>query len=74
MKPVTSARADGRVRVATYDKYLRCIMFFVLALNGTIASFYSGRYEVLNEHMVGYLAGQYASQLGNSEVESFRHL
>ena len=47
------------------------MVFFVLTINGIVVSFYNGKYEVLNEHTVGFLAGQHASQLGNSEVRVF---
>ena len=46
-------------------------MFIVLTINASVLNFYDGNYEVLNEHMVGYLAGQHAPQLGNSEVRVF---
>ena len=78
MKPVSSARADGRVRVATFDvlcfscRYLRCTMFFVLAINGTVASFIKFLPRTIrSSERTGYLAGEHAAQLGKTEVRVF---
>ena len=56
---------------ATFEKYAACFLAFVLAVNETILAFFKGNFDALNEQLVGYLAGQHAIGLGNSDVRTF---
>ena len=44
---------------------------FVVAVNATVISFFKGRFEVLNKHLLGYLAGQHCQEMSGSDVRCF---
>ena len=46
-------------------------MAYIYSVNATICTFFHGSYSVLNEKMLGYLAGQYCIEMSNSDVRCF---
>ena len=46
-------------------------MAFIYAVNVTVCTFFRGSYTVLNEKLLGYLAGQHCIEMSNSDVRCF---
>ena len=71
LRPITSQRADRRVQTNTFNRYATLVMAFIYSVNATVCTFFQGSYSVLNEKMLGYLAGQYCIEMSNSDVRCF---
>ena len=42
-----------------------------MSVNATVVCFFRGRYEVLNEQFLGYVAGQHCQEMSSSDVRCF---
>ena len=42
-----------------------------MTVNATVISFCKGRFDVLSEQLLGYLAGQHCQEMSNSDVRCF---
>ena len=71
LRPILSARADARVQGNTFTRYAAVLLVFLLAVNSTIDHFYRHDYSVLNEQLIGFLAGQHCLGLKNHDVRAF---
>ena len=71
LRPILSTRADSRVQLSTFARYAAVILLFFLAVNGTVNMFYRNDYSVLNEQLIGFLAGQHAIGLKGHDVRAF---
>ena len=71
LRPILSPRADSRVQLSTFTRYAAVLLVFLLAVNSTIDHFYRQDYNVLNEQLIGFLAGQHCLSLKNHDVRAF---
>ena len=71
LRPISSTRADSRVQLSTFTRYATVLLLFLLAVNATVDCFYRRDYSVLNEQLIGFLAGQHCLGLKNHDVRAF---
>ena len=71
LRSITSNRADHRVQSNTFNRDATLVIAFILAVNATVCTFFRGSYAVLNEKLLGYLAGQHCIEMSNSDVRCF---
>ena len=71
LRPITSNRADHRVQNNTFIRYATLVIAFIMSVNATVCTFFRGRYDVLNEKLLGFLAGQYCIDMSSADVRCF---
>ena len=56
----------------TFVRYATLVFAFILSVNATVTTFFQSKFNtVLNEHMIGYLAGEHCQELSTSDVRCF---